>query len=264
MELINVKELSSAWTVNKKKFKKHSRLLKQTCIVLNQTGDRLDYVARQPKSFKQGFLILQLFLDKGKPFSAELKLAGALNSRKTLVFSTEASSFYTDSVYVRATGQWTNVCIDLASYAPLLPGFCGLAALTLHAHCRIARVFFVRSLSNQHTDWPTQVFARSADTQPVLARFSSTRVLPKIDSTALRRASVTFPELQHEISESIHVSDDDSARETAGSSEKTVFTLACTPRQLSLPAFKPPSFYENAVRRLTQVHCQSPVLTKAS
>lgn len=156
VEVLSASDKNPAWTVTQNSWKSYDRVIKAYCISLDSHTAKLVLPnnGRQHLGLLQRFLVMQCYLCPTQPFTLELVVSDTSRMKRRILFSNSAKDFSCSPLYARVPnagflrGVWVNLSIDLVSFMNrCFPGnsFGALEALIIHSHCKIRRVFTMKS-----------------------------------------------------------------------------------------------------------------------
>lgn len=120
-----------------------------------------------PKEDKHGlfltqkYLVFQLFLPVGRPFSFEVAVTDHAQNKHRIFFSSNLRDISVTPLHAKFPlailnlGSWLNMCLDLESLVSKTfngPKFRAIESFTVTANCRLKKVFTLRSPPTDTTD----------------------------------------------------------------------------------------------------------------
>lgn len=154
VEILNPSEKSPIWSISKPQIKKFDKDCKSYAIFLETTNCKLQIPSTdKPLALTQSYLLLQIYIHPGHPFSLELGVSDSQCTKRRLLFSSASKEMIIHPLHVRASNfsfprsTWTNLCIDLQQWTSICfsSNFRTLDSITVSSFCKIRKILTLKN-----------------------------------------------------------------------------------------------------------------------
>ncbi|CAG9329797.1 unnamed protein product [Blepharisma stoltei] len=156
VELANPSEKTPQWSINKPKWKLFEKTVKGYIISLDSHNAKLQLPSNDKQSLAliQPYLVLQVYLTPGQPFTLDLAISDISGTKRRLLFSSASKEIVSAPLHSRIPnwpflrGAWSCISIDMSSFVTAcFPGntFRSLDSITVHSFCKIRRIFTMKN-----------------------------------------------------------------------------------------------------------------------